>query len=103
MNLIEQLGGYERAKYLKENALMVGSKREKLISALLEHRRENNIFDVGDLVVSTLEGQEFWMNCICKIEAFHKKMAITSCGGHSIHHYEFRHATPEEIKVGHRL
>lgn len=60
-------------------------------------------FKVGDLVVSTLEGQEFWMNCICKIEGFHKKMAITSSSGHSIHHYEFRHATPSEIKAGHRL
>ncbi|MFW2105573.1 hypothetical protein [Acinetobacter guillouiae] len=64
---------------------------------------ENDAFKAGDLVVSTLDGQEFWMNCICKIEAFHKKMAITSCGGHSIHHYEFRHATPEEIKAGHRI
>lgn len=60
-------------------------------------------FKVGDLVVSTLDGQEFWMNCICKIEGFHKKMAITSCGRHSIHHYEYRRASFEEIEAGHRI
>ena len=59
-------------------------------------------YKVGDFIVSTLNGGEFWMACICKIEAFHKKMAITSSGGHSIHHYEFRHATPKEIEQGFR-
>ncbi|MDN5418552.1 MAG: hypothetical protein L0G09_14050 [Acinetobacter sp.] len=117
-NLIEKVGGIEKAreivngapkgfdaysfkekKYVRSDWFLGEVSLNDLRTAIAEHDE----FKVGDLVVSTLDGQEFWMNCICKIEAFHKKMAITSCGGHSIHHYEFRHATPEEIKAGQRL
>ena len=67
MNLIEQLGGYEKAKvkakelkYDLNNLEFLGggsareSMYEKLDSidhALLQYRRENNIFEVGDSVV----------------------------------------------------
>ena len=73
MNLIEQLGekeslaafvvngfgGYEKAKAVLDNpnsSLLHNTKALK--ERLLEYRRENNIFEVGDLVVFSLLGNE---------------------------------------------
>lgn len=107
MNLIEQLGGYERAKHefemIKEMKPIYSGEIETNDRLLLEYRRAHNIFEIGDKIVSTLNGDEFWMTVVCTIDAFHKKMAITNGAGHTIHHYEFRHATDEEITAGHRL
>ena len=110
MNLIERLGGYEKSKReleLKEedsvfqccNAIT----SDMIRNALLEHRRQHNIYEIGDKIVSTLDGSEDWKNAICEILAFHKKMAITTGFSCAIHHYDYRHATPEEIKAGRRL
>ena len=110
MNLIEQLGGYEKSKReleLKEedsvfqccNAIT----SDMIRNAPLEHRRQHNIYEIGDKIVSTLDGSEDWKNAICEILAFHKKMAITTGFSCAIHHYDYRHATPEEIKAGRRL
>ena len=101
MNLIEQLGGYEAAKNQakdKSIGFLVDINNE-----LLEYRRQHNIFEIGDKIVSTLDGSEDWKNAICEILAFHKKMAITTGFSCAIHHYDYRHATPEEIKAGKRL
>lgn len=114
MNLIEQLGGHEKAKkklkmfYLLRTETMVDAvgnifDRSQLEAALLQYRRQHNIFEVGDKVVSTLDGDEDWKNAVCEILAFHKKMAITTGFSCAIHHYDYRHATPEEIKAGQRL
>ena len=102
--VIESFGGYEKAKAVLDipNAHFLHN-IEGLKQRLLEYRRQHNIFEVGDKVVSTLDGDEFWMNFVCTIDGFHKKMIITNGGGHIIHHYEFRHATDEEIKAGGRL
>lgn len=101
MNLIENLGGYESAKSkFRDNGSLHAGRLKK---ALLDYRRQHNIFEVGDKVVSTLNGDDFWMNIICVIDGFHKSMIITKGGGHVIHHYDFRHATDEEIKAGKRL
>ncbi|OOW10256.1 hypothetical protein MF4642_07870 [Acinetobacter sp. MF4642] len=99
MNLVERLGGYEAAKAEGEK----WGFDDFLNNQLLEYRRQHNIFEVGDKVVSTLNGDDFWMNIICVIDGFHKSMIITKGGGHVIHHYDFRHATDEEIKAGKRL
>ena len=101
MNLIEQLGGYEAAKNQakdKSIGFLVDINNE-----LLEYRRQHNIYEIGDKIVSTLDGSEDWKNAICEILAFHKKMAITTGFSCAIHHYDYRHATPEEIKAGRRL
>lgn len=115
MNLIEQLGGYEnvskhfnRIEYHAETKIFIGEwfgfySMRDLKDALLEYRRQHNIFEVGDKVVSTLDGDEFWMHFVCTIDGFHNKMIITNGGGHTIHHYEFRHATDAEIEAGKRL
>lgn len=51
MNLIEQLGGYEMAKNIQGSIEMRGLPvDEHLDKHLLEYRRANNIFEVGDLV-----------------------------------------------------
>ena len=130
MNLIEQLGGHERAKRIEKNIYGTGGrlirypskdfdynddggnvcdvelisfKANDLKKSLLEHRRENNIYEVEDKVVSTLNGDEDWKNAVCEILAFHKKMAITTGFSCAIHHYDYRHATDEEIAAGRRL
>ena len=58
MNLIEQLGGYERASKFCDKEIKDGGYPYGLIDELLEYRRENNIFEVGDLVVFSLLGNE---------------------------------------------
>ena len=103
MNLIEQLGGYERAKSIADCKSGIVHPTQQLLDALLEYRREHNIFEVGDKVVSTLDGDEDWKNAVCEILAFHKKMAITTGFSCAIHHYDYRHATDEEIAAGRRL
>lgn len=103
MNLIEQLGGYEYLNEFYKRAVAHGFTLTEIKDALLQYRRQHNIFEVGDKVVSTLNGDDFWMNIICVIDGFHKSMIITKGGGHVIHHYDFRHATNEEIKAGKRL
>ena len=113
MNLIEQLGGYERAKdglhrlkLEKKDLLTCGDLvvvESEIDAALIEYRRQHNIYEIGDKIVSTLDGSEDWKNAICEILAFHKKMAITTGFSCAIHHYDYRHATDLEIKAGRRL
>lgn len=116
MSLIENLGGHANSKGVleayKKNGWSISDvckgfhqyfTIEDLEKAILQYRRENNIFEVGDKVVSTLDGDEDWKNAVCEILAFHKKMAITTGFSCAIHHYEYRHATPEEIAAGRRL
>ena len=99
--MINSFDEYEKAKSkLRDNGSLHA---ERLKEALLEHRRQHNIFEVGDKIVSTLDGSEDWKNAICEILAFHKKMAITTGFSCAIHHYDYRHATDEEIKAGRRL
>lgn len=103
MNLIEQFGGHERAKYFSENSAMVGGKREKLKLELLEYRRENNIFEVGDKVVHNWENDELYtVMSHTKDHAviISERNFIGISGGL---HNCIRHATDEEIKVGNRL
>ena len=103
MNLIERLGGYEETKKHLDSCWCDDDNRAYLLEKLLEHRRQHNIYEIGDKIVSTLNGSEDWKNVICEILAFHKKMAITTGFSCAIHHYDYRHATDAEIKAGRRL
>ena len=99
--LIERHGGYEEAKTkFRDNGSFHA---ERMKAALLAYRRAHNIYEIGDQVVSTLNGDDFWMQCVCTIEAFHKNMAITNGGGHTIHHHEYRHITDAEREANRRL
>lgn len=113
MNLIEKLGGYELAKSVYSE---LKHKRESfthkiacenlefdvgiLRLELLEHRRANNIFEVGDRVVSK-ENNEFVYTVITVDGGLGRLKNILFDHVYPLHN--FRHATDEEIKAGHRI
>ena len=98
MNLIEQLGGYERAKHefemIKEMKPIYPGEIETNDRLLLEYRRQHNIFEVGDKVV--VKAHPFWPEdyVIHNVEQEHIGKWYMSA---------WRHATDEEIKAGKRL
>ncbi|WP_447294834.1 hypothetical protein [Acinetobacter baumannii] len=116
MNLIEQLGGYEAAKakigqinHTLENSELLGGgdareglyeRLESIDKALLEYRRQHNIFEVGDKVIKTHP----------KNTILWPVLGVYKNGGVWLDYKGFcwkpprvRHATPEEIKAGKRL
>lgn len=105
MNLIEKLGGYNSAK-AEANApvkLMNSFSYEQLDKELLEYRRQNNIFEVGDKVVHNWENDELYtVMSHTKDHAviISERNFIGISGGL---HNCIRHATDDEIKVGNRI
>ena len=119
MNLIEQLGGYGEAKglfnlyeysisfrYYKdfegdfESAGYVDVFIPDLQKALLEYRRQHNIFEVGDKVVSI---DKYSNDMIFTITELTSKNVFTSMEFGEIAYSFVRHAKAEEIKAGRRL
>ena len=107
MNLIEQLGGYDEAKEvlekIKSRDHKYAQKFEKpaLEQALLQYRREHNIFEVGDKVV--LKSSRFGTHhdsvyTVKHINAIHRLFELC-CGWCGFSH-SLQHATDEEIKAG---
>ena len=101
MNLIEQLGGYERAKIIQGSREMGGLPYDlDLEDALLQYRRQHNIFEVGDLVVSK-------NGCELVSEITYLQGGLAKIKNEKFDHVyslqDFRHAEPEEIKAGRRL
>ena len=123
MNLIEQLGGYERAKeiafdplhpqmthvsndgrhWVNEEFLHIPEIQEQIPTmirikgirkALLDYRRQHNIFEVGDLVV--IKDEPFWPEDYEIHTVEQKDIGRWYMSG-------WRHATDEEIKAGKRL
>lgn len=103
MNLIDRLGGYEAAKQEGEK----WGFDEFLLEQLLEYRREHNIFEDGDYVVSlhdyepshlykvrniTEEGYEYGNDW-----GWYRVLSNEGVG------CNFRHLEDEEIKAGRRL
>ena len=118
MNLIEQLDGYECAAYEYKNTLLAddfpyvikatGTKftRPELGDELLEHRRQHNIFEVGDKVFYTGRANDNDLYTIKEIYIGHD--FIVGDNGADKNFWtlfleEIRHATDEEIKAGKRL
>lgn len=105
MNLIEQLGGYERAKHefemIKEMKPIYPGEIETNNRLLLEYRRQHNIFEVGDKVI----GSKLFDDRIFEFQYYlpELSMAVISKDGAAIGLNQLRHATPEEIKAGKRL
>ena len=102
MNLIEQLGSYDFVKSIRKkktsNQYLDFDGRQinfsKIDRELLEYRRENNIFEVGDRVVcisDPISPDEFE---ILTVEQEH-------IGKWYMRYW--KHATPEEIQAGCRL
>ena len=62
MNLIERLGGYERAKIIQGSREMGGLPYDlDLEDALLQYRRQHNIFEVGDAVIRKWNGRLYYL------------------------------------------
>lgn len=118
MNLIEQLGGYEKAKekmdgicHTLDNSELLGGgdareglyeRLESIDKALLEYRCAHNIFEEGDYIIHDGELKVFamWSNAIdgCAYIGY-----AYAEDGEMAHKDEFRHATDAEIEVEHRL
>ena len=102
MNLIEKLGGYEKAKQ-KYSERPFDLAWSDIGQALLDYRRQHNIFEAGDKVVHDAHiGDEIY-EFVSLLEdigmATVKSKHMT--GGCSLR--GLRYATPEEIQAGHRL
>ena len=112
MNLIEQLGGYERAKdglhrlkLEKKDLLTCGDLvvvESEIDAALIEYRRQHNIFEPDDYIIHDGELKVFamWSSAVegCAYIGY-----AYAENGEMAHKDEFRHATDEEIKAGKRL
>ena len=106
MSLIEQLGGYDSLKKEYEETLPLIQKGYKskgmeiIRLLLLEHRRQHNIFEVGDKVIKTHP----------KNTILWPVLGVYKNGGVWLDYKGFcwkppsvRHATDAEIKAGCRL
>jgi hypothetical protein len=102
MNLIEQLGGYEKAKVeleiLKNSGNFVKPIADDLESNLLEYRRANNIFEDGDKVL--FSGSPL-IHEVRKLVEDSDDIYILGWGWTYLKY--IKHATDEEIAVGYRL
>ncbi|WP_291359985.1 MULTISPECIES: hypothetical protein [Acinetobacter] len=117
MKLIEQLGGYEKAKaFLNATSFTIdelimmqrsGLRTQHVEKALLEYRRQHNIFEIGDyfcyeskyLSNDPLDGDAYKkLNQLDSIDFECGFVESTLKRGGII-----RHATDEEIKAGKRL
>ncbi len=121
MNLIEQLGGYEKAKKYLEGLKKVPmhEQTEDTISylpdMLLEYRRANNIFEAGDKVVLCNWDNNSNLYKISRVyeHKFHNGDGYVKSSfvynlkefpfDHWFNKQDIRHATNEEIAAGKRL
>ena len=105
MNLIEKLGGYEKAKEFVNHVRENDDLYKVLAKYLLQYRREHNIFEVGDKVVYKGEAG---LNGLFEIERLTKTgkpktVKTERFGNFPCRYCEVQHATDEEIKAGRRL
>ena len=106
MNLIDKLDGYDKAKEMYVAQLKAGLAPYGYEEALLEYRREHNIFEVGDKVVFT----DILNSCVVTFESTETDpMQIVwltypdGTAGYVFHLNKIKHATDAEIKAGKRL
>ena len=111
MKLIEQLGGYERAKHefemIKEMKPVYPGEIETNDRLLLEYRRQHNIFEVGDKIVFTDKdaSDEVLVFKCEELIPIHSYWFKWQSGGEGcvFSTDEIKHATDAEIKAGKRL
>ena len=97
MNLIEQLGGYEKAKVILQT---VGHEHDAM---LLKYRRQHNIFEIEDKVVSRCADKE--IRIFTYQETIGKNILVKCKKGKGYCYPKkwFSHANDAEIKAGKRL
>lgn len=107
MNLIEQLGGYEKAKEWvnKNSADLDWASLGEYRKDLLEYRREHGIFENGDWVINTKTKAVGDFVKYINLEKGHKHclVDIGLCDLALFCVKNLKHATPEEIEAGRRL
>ena len=101
MSLIEHLGGYEKAKQ-KYSERPFDLAWADIGQALLEYRREHNIFEVGDSFVNYADDAIYTALSIDQNNRMHGKSGDKNVWTY-FGRFGLRHATDEEIKAGHRL
>jgi len=104
MNLIEQLGGYDRAKHefemIKEMKPIHTGEIEANDRLLLEYRRQHNIFEVGDKVVYRKQCNLIW-DGVYDVDAVLADGQVIERDLPTPKEW-LSHATDEEIKAGKR-
>ena len=100
MDLIKNYGSYENAKAELDKIKSTKYRNYMYLEeALLEYRRANNIFEVGDKVIWCDEDfcivDKVYTCGMIGIDAGYERFRI---GKHNL-----RHATDQEIKAGHRI
>lgn len=115
---IDSFGGYDAAKEKNTTWMINHGENWRNIkdATLLEYRREHNIFEVGDKVVSDFYQLDcvFLISHVCNDDEFIYSNKVFSLGsvfttsdklkGECRFLFnEIRHATDEEIKAGKRL
>ena len=100
-NLIEQLGGYERASSIAKCKSGIVHPTEQLLAALLEYRRQHNIYEEGDWIIYDDDLMVFAMWSKHHNEYAYIGYANADDGALE-HRSAFRHATDEEIAQGYR-
>ena len=83
----------------EENQLLMQQLREK---AALEHRRQHNIFEVGDSFVNYADDAIYTALSIDQNNRMHGKSGDKNVWTY-FGRFGLRHATDEEIKAGKRL
>ena len=100
-NLIEQLGGYEKAKECLNTRTARLSAINELRAALLEYRRQHNIYEEGDWIIYDDDLMVFAMWSKHHNEYAYIGYANADDGALE-HRSAFRHATDKEIAQGYR-
>ena len=106
--MIEQLGGYDSLKKEYEETLPLIQKGYKskgmeiIRLLLLEHRRQHNIFEVGDSFVNYADDAIYTALSIDQNNRMHGKSGDKNVWTY-FGRFGLRHATDEEIKAGRRL
>ena len=122
MNLIEKLGGYEKAKQILISCEFHGRKDLRVPVAggfihivvdflekdLLDYRKEHNIFEVGDKVVSRHKNLHLFDDVVLDIAYFRDDLKelgrfVRFTNGNDFKLDALRHATDAEIKANRRL
>ena len=101
MNLIERLGGYEAAKNQAKDKI-IGFLVD-INNELLEYRRQHNIFEVGDKVVSRCADKEIRIFTYQETIGRNILVKCKKGKGYCYPKKWFSHANDAEIKAGKRL
>ena len=101
MNLIEQLGGYKYLNGFYKRAVAHGFTLTEIKDALLQYRRQHNIFERNDYVVNKDIKYSDELNIVSASNDKALWVFGEIYGGFV--KSQFRHATDAEIKAGKRL